>query len=80
MLRWFYVIRTCIQSLLTRRAVEEQLSAVEGRLGAAELTDPALDQLPAGDPAVYLLTEPASRYYRIMTREEWMPCLVGETI
>ena len=33
-----------------------------------------------GVPAVYLLCEPATRYYRVMTRADWMPCLVGEVI
>ncbi|MFQ3652182.1 MAG: hypothetical protein SNJ75_17835 [Gemmataceae bacterium] len=31
-------------------------------------------------PVVYVLVEPATHYYKIMTRSEWMPCLVGETI
>lgn len=34
----------------------------------------------AGEPVVYLICEPSTRYYRIMTRAEWMPCLVGEVI
>jgi hypothetical protein len=29
---------------------------------------------------VFLVTEPATRYYRVMTRAEWMPALVGEVI
>ena len=33
-----------------------------------------------GQPVVYVLCEPASHYYRIMTRSDWMPVLVGETI
>jgi hypothetical protein len=24
--------------------------------------------------------EPATRYYRVMTRDEWMPVLIGEVI
>jgi hypothetical protein len=28
----------------------------------------------------YPLVEPATHYYRIMTRSDWMPCLVGERI
>jgi hypothetical protein len=28
----------------------------------------------------YPLVEPATHYYRVMTRSEWMPCLVGELI
>lgn len=35
---------------------------------------------PAGGPVVYLLGEPSTRYYRVMTRAEWMPVLVGEVI
>lgn len=35
---------------------------------------------PAGEPVVYLLCEPSTRYYRVMTRAEWMPVLVGEVI
>jgi hypothetical protein len=31
-------------------------------------------------PVAYLLVEPASHYYRVMTRSKWMPCLVGQTI
>jgi hypothetical protein len=34
----------------------------------------------AGLPVVFLVTEPATRYYRVMTRAEWMPALVGEVI
>ncbi len=35
---------------------------------------------PADEPVVYLLCEPSTRYYRVMTRAEWMPVLVGEVI
>jgi hypothetical protein len=31
-------------------------------------------------PVVYVLVEPASHYYKVMTRSDWMPVLVGETI
>lgn len=31
-------------------------------------------------PVVYLVCEPATRYYQVMTRAEWMPVLVGEVI
>jgi hypothetical protein len=34
----------------------------------------------SGAPAVYVLVEPASHYYQIMTRSAWMPVLVGERI
>ena len=34
----------------------------------------------AGEPVVYLICEPSTRYYRVMTRAEWMPMLVGEVI
>lgn len=27
-------------------------------------------------PVVYPLCEPATRYYQVMTRADWMPCLV----
>jgi hypothetical protein len=33
-----------------------------------------------GVPRVYLLCEAASHYYKVMTRGDWMPCLVGEVI
>jgi hypothetical protein len=33
-----------------------------------------------GEPVVYVLVEPASHYYRVMTRSAWMPVLVGEVI
>jgi hypothetical protein len=33
-----------------------------------------------GNPHVYLLTEPASHYYQIMTRSDRMPVLIGERI
>jgi hypothetical protein len=33
-----------------------------------------------GDPVVYLMCEPSTRYYQIMTRSEWMPVLIGEVI
>ena len=35
---------------------------------------------PAEEPVVYLLCEPSTRYYRVMTRAEWMPVLIGEII
>jgi hypothetical protein len=31
-----------------------------------------------GIPRVYLICEPASHYYRVMTRSDWMPVLVHE--
>jgi hypothetical protein len=34
----------------------------------------------SGIPVAYLLVQPASHYYRVMTRSRWMPCLVGQTI
>jgi hypothetical protein len=33
-----------------------------------------------GVPTAYLICEPASHYYGVMTRSERMPCLVGERI
>ena len=33
-----------------------------------------------GDPVVYVLIEPATHYYQVMTRSQWMPSLVGELI
>ena len=34
----------------------------------------------AGEPLVYLVCEPSTRYYRVMTRAEWMPVLINEVI
>jgi hypothetical protein len=34
----------------------------------------------AGEPVVYVICESATRYYRIMTRSEWMPVLIDEVI
>jgi hypothetical protein len=33
-----------------------------------------------GIPRVYVVCEPASHYYQVMTRSEWMPVLIGERI
>lgn len=33
-----------------------------------------------GTVRVYVLVEPSSHYYRVMTRSDWMPCLIGERI
>jgi hypothetical protein len=33
-----------------------------------------------GRPVVYPIVEPATHYYEVMTRSEWMPVLVGELI
>ena len=33
-----------------------------------------------GCPRVYLLIQSASHYYNVMTRSEWMPVLIDETI
>ena len=34
----------------------------------------------AGVPHVYVLTEPATHYYRTMTHSAWAPVLIGERI
>jgi hypothetical protein len=34
----------------------------------------------AGEPVVFMVCEPATRYYRVMTRGEWMPALIDEVI
>jgi len=34
----------------------------------------------AGEPVVYMVCEEATRYYRVMTRAEWAPCLIDEVI
>jgi hypothetical protein len=34
----------------------------------------------AGEPVVYLICEPSTRYYRVMTRADWMPVLIDEVI
>jgi hypothetical protein len=34
----------------------------------------------AGEPVVYLTCEPSTRYYRVMTRADWMPVLIDEVI
>ncbi|WP_232069906.1 hypothetical protein [Gemmata massiliana] len=33
-----------------------------------------------GAPVVFLICQPATRYYQVMTRSDWMPVLVGEVI
>jgi hypothetical protein len=33
-----------------------------------------------GEAVVFMLCEPATRYYQVMTRANWMPLLVGEVI
>lgn len=33
-----------------------------------------------GAPVVFMVCEPATRYYRVMTRATWMPVLIGEVI
>jgi hypothetical protein len=33
-----------------------------------------------GEPVVFVETEAATRYYRVMTRAEWMPVLIDEVI
>lgn len=33
-----------------------------------------------GEPVVYMICEPSTRYFRVMTRAEWMPVLIGEVI
>jgi hypothetical protein len=33
-----------------------------------------------GSPVVFMVCEPATRYYRVMTRSEWMPVLIDEVI
>ena len=33
-----------------------------------------------GEPVVFMVCEPASRFYRIMTRSEWAPRLINQVI
>jgi hypothetical protein len=33
-----------------------------------------------GAPVVFAVCEPATRYYQVMTRADWMPALIGEVI
>ena len=33
-----------------------------------------------GEPAAYMICEPASHYFQVMTRSGWMPVLIGERI
>jgi hypothetical protein len=33
-----------------------------------------------GQPVAYVLVEPSTHYYKVMTRSDWMPALVGERI
>lgn len=33
-----------------------------------------------GNPVVFMLTEPSTRYFNVMTRAEWMPLLIDEVI
>ncbi len=33
-----------------------------------------------GTPVVFLICQPATRYYQVTTRSDWMPALVGEVI
>ena len=33
-----------------------------------------------GAARAYLICEPASHYYNVMTRSAWMPVLIGERI
>jgi hypothetical protein len=39
-----------------------------------------LVQSEAGEPHVYVVREPPTRYYRVMTRGNIMPCLIDEVI
>jgi hypothetical protein len=34
----------------------------------------------AGRPVVYMVCQPATRYYQVMTRSVRMPCLIGQVI
>jgi hypothetical protein len=33
-----------------------------------------------GNPVVFLVCQPATRYYQVMTRADWMPALIDEVI
>lgn len=33
-----------------------------------------------GEPVVFMVCRPATRYYKVMTRSEWMPALIDEVI
>jgi hypothetical protein len=39
-----------------------------------------LVRTPNGDPVVYVICDEATRYYRVMTRSEFMPVLIDEVI
>jgi hypothetical protein len=34
----------------------------------------------AGEPVVFPVCEPSTRYYQVMTRSDWMPSLIDEVI
>lgn len=33
-----------------------------------------------GEPVVFVVAEPSTQYFRVMTRSDWMPTLIGEVI
>jgi hypothetical protein len=39
-----------------------------------------LVRVPEGEPVVYMVCEPSTRYFRVMTRSDRMPWLIGEAI
>ena len=38
------------------------------------------DPAAGGEPVVYIICRPSTRYYRVMTRCEFQPVLIGEVI
>lgn len=51
-----------------------------GRTPGSHDPKPSDGPWPAGEPVVYLVCEPSTRYYRVMTRADWMPVLIDEVI
>jgi hypothetical protein len=58
------------------RVPPDERGVVQGQAGGAGL----LVRTRAGEPVVYVICEPSTRYYRVMTRAEWMPVLIDEVI
>jgi hypothetical protein len=72
--RWFEVAREPVLIPATHARMNGIWSRVkEGARGL-------LVRGRGGSPVVFVVCEPATRYYRVMTRSEWMPQLVGEVI
>ena len=75
--------RILIELQLHGAPIARQYTDEQGKFAFGSLTNNLYHVVvrdEQGSPVVYVLCEPATHYYQVMTRSPWMPVLVGDLI